>query len=199
MAFVCGCNEIVIRKMMDMQEEYMAMTKWLTNPEILIYYDGRDKTYNVNTVKNKYYPRIIGKDPVTPCMIEDKGQLIGYVQFYRIESKEYDKHNQLSLDHYKSPYGIDLFIGEVNYQNKGIGGKVINVLIQYLFETEGADVIFIDPQTWNSRAIKCYTKSGFSPVKVLTNRELHEGKLRDNLIMNITLEDYMQNNISQTE
>jgi len=76
-----------------------------------------------------------------------------------------------------------LFIGETEYQNQGIGTKAIKLLTKYLFEVKSVDVILIDPQTWNSRAIKCYEKCGFKAIKILEKRELHEGQYRDNFVM----------------
>ena len=53
-------------------------------------------------------------------------------------------------------------------------------------QNENADIIFIDPQTWNKRAIRCYEKCGFNPIMVAENRELHDDEPKDCLIMVIT-------------
>jgi len=60
---------------------------------------------------------------------------------------------------------------------------------RYLFQDENADIIFIDPQTWNKRAVRCYEKSGFNPIMVAKNRELHDDEPKDCLIMVITAKD----------
>ena len=52
-------------------------------------------------------------------------------------------------------------------------------MIRYLIEHKKADRIVMDPQTRNTRAIKCYEKCGFKKVKILPSRELHEGEYQD--------------------
>jgi aminoglycoside 6'-N-acetyltransferase len=41
----------------------------------------------------------------------------------------------------------------------------------------------MDPQTRNTRAIKCYKKCGFKKIKILPKRELHEGEYQDCLLI----------------
>ena len=178
--FLCTSDEISIRKMEDISFDYSLMAKWLSDPEILFYYEGRDNAFSIDRIKEKYSPRILGEEFVTPCIIELNQKPIGYVQYYYENEKKV-----LGVENYDAPYGIDAFIGETEYQNQGIGTKAIKLLTKYLFEVESADVILIDPQTWNSRAIKCYEKCGFKAIKILEKREFHECQYRDNLIMHL--------------
>ncbi len=90
------------------------------------------------------------------------------------------------MSKYKNPHGLDIFIGETQFWNKCIGTKIIQMTIRYLFQNENADIIFIDPQTWNKRAIRCYEKNGFNPIMVVENRELHDDEPKDCLNMAIT-------------
>lgn len=53
-----------------------------------------------------------------------------------------------------------------------IDTKEMRSMISYLFNRKDADIIFIDPQEWNKRAIRCYEKSGFIPRVVIKNREM---------------------------
>lgn len=175
---LCMDDGISIRKMEDNPFDYILMSKWISNPEVLFYYEGRDNAFNIDRIKEKYSPRILGKESVTTCIIELNEKPIGYVQYYYENDKK-----DLGVENYDTPYGIDVFIGETEYQNQGIGTKAIKLLTKYLFEVKSVDVILIDPQTWNSRAIKCYEKCGFKAIKILEKRELHEGQYRDNLVM----------------
>jgi aminoglycoside 6'-N-acetyltransferase len=87
------------------------------------------------------------------------------------------------LDVTKNVYGIDLFIGETNYWNQGIGTKIFSTLVNYLLAELQADKIVIDPNVKNTRAIRCYEKCGFEKVKILPKHELHEGEYRDSWLM----------------
>lgn len=67
-------------------------------------------------------------------------------------------------------------------------------MLSYLFLNENADIVFIDPQTWNKRAIRCYEKSGFTPMTVIKNREMHDGEYKDSLIMSISVQEWKKYN-----
>ena len=54
------------------------------------------------------------------------------------------------------------------------------------FRERNADIIFIDPQTWNTRAIKCYEKSGIASFKVIEKRKQYDAEYMGSLIMCIT-------------
>jgi aminoglycoside 6'-N-acetyltransferase len=82
-------------------------------------------------------------------------------------------------------YAIDLFIGETEYWNQGIGSRVISKLVDYLFNELNVQKVVVDPETWNTRAIHCYEKCGFVKVKLLPKHELHEGEYRDCWLMAI--------------
>jgi aminoglycoside 6'-N-acetyltransferase len=172
--------------MEDCMDEYNLLAKWLSTPEVLKFYEGRNNPFDLDKVVKKFGPRARGENLVTPCIIEYDEQAVGYIQYYKIDPEEYDVKEKIDISKYQSPYGIDLFIGEPDYWNKGIGSKLMKKMIQYLFEIKKADVIFIDPLTSNKRAIKCYEKSGFKAVGVIEKREIFEGEYKDNLIMSIT-------------
>ncbi|MEX1030717.1 MAG: GNAT family N-acetyltransferase [Paenibacillaceae bacterium] len=61
-------------------------------------------------------------------------------------------------------------------------------MIEYLVTDEKANRIIMDPQTWNKRALACYTKCGFRIVRLLEQHEKHEGKMRDCYLMEYSLE-----------
>jgi aminoglycoside 6'-N-acetyltransferase len=83
-------------------------------------------------------------------------------------------------------YGIDQFIGEPQYWNKGIGTRLVTGMVQYLLEEKGATIVIMDPQVRNTRAIQCYEKCGFEKVKFLPEHELHEGVMRDCWLLEYT-------------
>jgi len=182
---VCQNDKITIRKMEDCTADYSLMSNWLSNPVILEYYGGRDNPINLQKAIEKYRPRICGDSYVIPCIIEYDKTAVGYIQYYK-EDVEPLVRESLGGREYQNPYGLDLFIGELDYWNKGVGTAVVKLIVDYLLQNSIADIIFIDPQTWNKRAIRCYEKCGFKPIAVLEKRELHEGEYKDNLIMAVT-------------
>lgn len=177
-------KNIVIRLMEDKIEDYTLMSKWLTDPNVLQYYEGRDNPFNIDRIIAKYKPRILDNSNITSCIIQYNNMDIGYIQYYQLTSEEY---LEFGYDIQEIVFGIDLFIGEVEYWNKGIGCKVLKLLIKMLEREKKANRIAIVPQTWNVRAIKCYEKCGLTKVRLLKKHELHEREYKDSWLMEIKL------------
>ena len=79
---------------------------------------------------------------------------------------------------------MDLFLGEPERWNQGIGTILIRVMTNRLVKESGASVIVVDPRVDNLRAIHVYEKCGFKKVALLAKHELHEGQYRDCWLMN---------------
>lgn len=160
--------------------DFETMARWLSDEKVLKYYDGRDNPSDLAKIIAEYSPRISDDSPVTPCIIRENGINIGYIQFYPIEGQE---KTELKAESYRTPYGIDLFIGEEQARGRGVGPKVIRMMCNYLFRHAGADVVVSDPQKRNTRSVNTFLKCGFHQVAVLPDHELHEGKMETCLIM----------------
>ena len=80
-------------------------------------------------------------------------------------------------------YGIDQFIGEPDYWNRGIGTEYLKLVLKFLREEKQADAVIMDPHQDNIRAVKFYQKAGFRIIKILPEHELHEGAMRDCYLM----------------
>ena len=115
-----------------------------------------------------------------PCMMLSEGQPVGFTQFYRVlDGEEYD------IENVEGVYGVDLFIGEPQLWNQGIGTKTLSALVDYLFGELGALRVVIDPRVSNARAVRSYERCGFSKIKVLSEHEVHEGTYWDAWLMSI--------------
>ena len=168
-------ENLKIRKL-EFKDNYL-LAKWLSNPIVLEYYDGRDNPFDLEKVNKHFFDR---NDSVYGCIIEYEEQEIGYIQYYQLDeqtTKTYGLNVQDNI------YGMDQFIGEVDYWNKGIGKLLVSSMVDYLLEQKQAGKVVMDPQACNVRAIKCYEKCGFKKVKLLPKHELHEGEYRDCWLM----------------
>ncbi|XRG79168.1 GNAT family N-acetyltransferase [Rossellomorea sp. GAMAL-10_SWC] len=115
------------------------------------------------------------------CIVVYENIEIGHIQFYKLddESKiEYGYENTSEVI-----YGMDQFIGETDFWNRGIGSLLVSSMVNYLVNNQNAEKVVVDPQTWNVRAIKCYEKCGFKKIRLLPKHELHEGEYRDCYVM----------------
>lgn len=175
-------GSITIRGMKDIENDYKLMAKWLSDARVLEFYQGRDKPSTVEEVKRKYGPRTKGQSYVSSCIIEFEEKPIGYIQYYPTQD---DEKKICGYDQNEVIYGVDLFIGEVEYQDRGVGSQVISTLIDYIKTSIKPEKIIIDPRVNNKRAIRCYEKCGFVARRILKENELHEGVYCDNLLMEI--------------
>ncbi|MBD2296750.1 GNAT family N-acetyltransferase [Anabaena sphaerica FACHB-251] len=176
-------DEIKIRPMQDHKHDYLLMEKWRTDEKVLKFYGGRDYPYNLAKVIKTYKPRILGKEPLIPCIFSYQNIAIGYLQYYELNKLPQYIREMYSLEDTNHVYGIDLFIGETQYWNQGIGTKVLSSAIDYIFSQLPAVKIVIDPHVKNFRAIRCYEKCGFVKVKLLPCHDLLEGKYQDCWLM----------------
>ncbi len=155
-------------------EDAPLLLKWLTDPAVLEWYEGRDNPYDADRVQQDFYGENEGE---TLCLLLWRDRPIGYVQFYPLEDEERELYGY--ADGPATIYGMDQFIGETEYWGQGIGTRAIASITDYLFQERGADKLVMDPQVRNERAIRVYEKNGFARVKRLEQRELHEGEFRD--------------------
>ncbi|WP_416149824.1 GNAT family N-acetyltransferase [Salipaludibacillus sp. HK11] len=159
-----------VRKL-EIKDNYL-LANWLSDPTLLQFYEGRDNRFDLNKVNKVFYDI---DDNEVKCIVEFDGNEIGYIQFYKLDDETKKEYGYLD----KNIYGTDQFIGEVEYWNKGIGTLLVTSMVKFLIEHKKADRVVMDPQTRNTRAIKCYEKSGFKKVRILPKHELHEGIYQD--------------------
>lgn len=172
--------DITIRPMQDELFDYKLMTKWLSDPKVYEFVHGKPK--DLEWVKNKYSPRIQKKENINACFIEFKKQPIGYVQYFDI--KKYEK--DYVMQNTKDVWAIDIWIGEPDFWEKGIGSKTVKLLVDYIFKNHMAKKIIIDPHTDNPRAIRAYEKAGFKKVRILKNHEDYKDTKVDAWLMEQT-------------
>lgn len=134
-----------------MEDDASIISKWLTDPAVLQYYEGRDNPQSVEKVLDHFIHSPNSNEK--RCLIEFDTVPIGYIQMYPVDSEWKASYGYKES---QNVWGMDQFIGEM-----------------------GAEAIAMDPKVNNERAIKCYEKSGFKKVKILKEHELHEGKLED--------------------
>jgi len=172
----CKVGKLTVRSL-ERHDKHL-LVKWLSDNQVLKYYEGRNNPHDEDMIEEAFYNGDIYE---TRCIIEYSQITIGYLQFYVISEEEYEEYGYANFR--GTIYGTDQFIGEPKYWGQGIGKVLMKSMINFLVTVKGAQKIILDPQSWNERAIKCYEKSGFIKVKLLPNKELHEGELKDCWLM----------------
>lgn len=162
-------------------EDGPILHKWLNDPRVLAYYEGRDNPHDMNMVRKRFLSKT-GSIDVLGCLISWKDSPVGYVQVYPVLGEELVLYG---YPHDHLIYGMDQFLGEPGLWNQGIGTLLVGAVVDWLFQECKAERVVMDPRADNLRAIHVYEKCGFRKVKILPKRELHEGKYRDCCLMEI--------------
>jgi aminoglycoside 6'-N-acetyltransferase len=119
--------------------EYELMAKWLTDPRVLEFYEGRDNPYPLARIVNEYSRSVLYSQGVTPCFLISKGGPIGYMQFCPVASEEdLLSYGLEATDAASNIFGLDQFIGEPEYWDRGIGTRAVQLMLSYLFTSKQA-------------------------------------------------------------
>ncbi|WP_410982916.1 GNAT family N-acetyltransferase [Bacillus cereus] len=156
------------------EDDVTIISKWLTNPEVLQYYEGRDNPQSPEKIRMHFIHT--PKSDEKRCLVEYAGEPIGYIQIYPIDSEWKELYGYREN---QNIWGMDQFIGEPTYWNRGIGTELVQAAIIYITDELGAEAIAMDSRISNERVIRCYEKCGFQKVKKLKEHELHEGMRED--------------------
>ncbi|MGE7947958.1 GNAT family N-acetyltransferase [Lysinibacillus sp. NPDC093688] len=157
-------NNIYIRKMTD--NDYGLMAKWLSTKEVLEFYGDINSPFSIEQVRKKYEPRIRGEILVFPFIVELDDSPIGFMQYYKLPTEELKELGYLNN---QVVFGIDQFIGIPKLFNKGYGTIMVSKFIELIFKITDAEIIILDPEVSNERAIRCYEKCGFTKVRKINN------------------------------
>lgn len=171
---------IVVRAMRDDDADYQLLATWLSDPAVLEWYEGRDKPFDIDRVREKFAPRVLSGDGVRPCIIELDATPIGYLQYYPVEDA-----SDYELGSAEDAWAFDLFIGKPALWGTGVGSRALQAMVDFVVANFGPRLLVIDPRVDNPRAIRAYEKVGFTKVKLLAAHESHEGTMRDCWLMAI--------------
>ncbi|WP_332093732.1 hypothetical protein [Oceanobacillus oncorhynchi] len=98
-------NKLTVRELT--KEDNYLLAKWLSDPAVLQFYDGRDNPFDLEKVNEKFYPL---QDNVVRCIIAFDNIEIGYIQYSLLNVNTRKKYGYLNDNNVI--YGIDQFIGE---------------------------------------------------------------------------------------
>ena len=138
-------------------DDFPLMLGWLSKDHVKEWWNDADDTlekvalhYGANDETERFI--LYEKD-------EEKEIPIGYFQYYFADDDS---------------IGIDQFIGEKDYLNRGIGTRAIKIFVEMIARRHRPARIILDPSPENKRAVRCYEKVGF---KYYENRHTGDGSL----------------------
>lgn len=140
------------------EDDIPLLCSWVKQPEVARWWYESDLDWP--SFLSKYRDKL-SKGVAFPFLVCFDGQPIGYIEYY-IANKVGDGWWP---DLPSGVYGIDVFIGEAQKLGRGYGSIFIRKFIDMLAEKSEVKKIILDAAVDNLRAIRCYEKVGFSPVK----------------------------------
>lgn len=135
------------------------LCQWLEKPHVLEWWNDNLKS---EEIKEKYGKRI-GDNVVCPYIAYLNDKPIGFIQYYwasKIGDGWWPNEDENTV-------GLDQFIGEEDYINKGFGTLMIKEFIQFLFQNPLIKKIITEADPDNFRAKRCYEKVGFREVGII--------------------------------
>ena len=141
------------------KEHSELLLRWLSAPEVRKWWGDPEK--ELNAIMNR---KNLGTADADGYVVQVQNTLIAYIQSWdaTILDDNWKEEEPWLEGVPKGTLGIDILIGEPNMIGKGLGGEIIEAFSEKLF-AQGAKRLMIDPDAGNERAIKAYTKAGFTP------------------------------------
>lgn len=162
-------NGVSIRFMENTENDMAMLLSWLTNPDVLQYVYAENAPWNIEKIWGEFSEKATGESSVVACMIMYQDREIGYIQYYPIEEYSYKLNDQSLYEQIKGGYGVDMFIGEPELWQKGIGSQALNILEDHFRKTLNMHTICVDPAVDNERGIAFWRNVGFETIDIIEN------------------------------
>lgn len=163
----------------DASPEYLS---WLNDPEIKKYLETPPTN---STEQLKEYIRKQNEDP--------NSIFLGI--FDRKKNRHIGNIKLEPIDWQKKIARFGTLIGNKDYWNNGYGTEASQLILKYAFEEIGLEKVDLGVIEYNQRAINCYKKCGFKIREIVPKCLNHEGIIYDNVMMEISKEEFEENRI----
>ncbi len=138
----------------DFNESHLLLLrKWLKEPHVAEFWQEPE---DENEFREKYLSKLKNRG-ISSHIIQLDDIPVGYIQSYEAKSIG----GGWWPDAKPGTYGIDQFIGDPQFINKGLGSMIIFRFVEILFQNSNVLEVIADPDPTNTRAIRAYEKIGF--------------------------------------
>lgn len=135
------------------------LCRWSEKPHVLEWWNDQ---LAPEQIKEKYRMRI-DDDVICPYIAYMNNKPIAFIQYYwasKVGEVWWPNEDANTV-------GLDQFIGEENYINKGFGTLMMKEFIQFLFQNPLIKKIITEADPNNLRAKRCYEKAGFHEMGII--------------------------------
>jgi aminoglycoside 6'-N-acetyltransferase-1b/aminoglycoside 6'-N-acetyltransferase-2 len=147
------------------ERDLPMLHEWLNRPHIVEWWGGEEERPTLDEVLEKYVPRVLAQESVTPYIAMLGDEPIGFAQSYVALGSD-DGWWEDETD--PGVRGIDQFLANQTQLNKGLGTKLVQALVELLFSDSTVTKVQTEAAPNNHRAIRCYEKAGFVQQDVIT-------------------------------
>jgi RimJ/RimL family protein N-acetyltransferase len=134
---------------------------WLARPHVAEWWSP---TPTLAELIEEYGPLTDSRGRTRPYLVLGDGEPIGFIQSY-VAMGSGDGWWEDERD--PGVRGIDQFLAHADQLGRGIGPAMIRAFVRELFADPAVTTVQTDPSPDNARAIRCYAKVGFRPVREL--------------------------------
>ena len=173
---------LVIRRMRDEPAEYERMAQWQNQPHVREWWDPDEPPLSPDEARQRYRGSTGADSPMTACIFEFNGRAAGYIQFHPWAAYPEDAE-AMGVPLVEGAWGLDVFVGEPDLIDRGIGTALVDLLSRYLFEERGASCVMFVAAVDNARALRAYEKAGFAREGRALDTDVKNGRRVDSWVL----------------
>lgn len=143
-------QQIVLRPVTDRD---MALIRgWLLQDHVVKWFEHpQDWLNEIENRKNQFAW-------INHFIVSFEGADIGFCQYYAYKNSGEDWHGSVDVE---GSYSLDYLIGDMAYMGRGLGKKIICVLVQEIGKAPDAKRVLAKPDTQNAASCNTLLSAGF--------------------------------------
>ncbi|HUL38679.1 MAG TPA: GNAT family protein [Methanomassiliicoccales archaeon] len=167
----------LVRLRAPQRADIPMFVKWFNDPETTRYL-LRTPPMGMEE-EEAWYDSLIGKDMKVFSIETLEGRLVGNVGI-------------IHVDWANRNADIGIIIGEKECWSMGYGTEAITLLLGYMFDELNLERVWLYCDMENLRAQRCYEKCGLRTEGVFRHHRLQAGKFRDDAVMSILKQEWLE-------
>jgi len=144
------------------EDDISLFHEWIQRPHVAEWWGRDHEAPSLDETRAKYLPRLLEGQAVCPYIALLEGRPIGWAQSYvplGVGGGWWKEETDPGVR------GIDQFLCEARTLGQGLGTRMVTAFVTLLFSDPAVTRIQTDPNPENTRAIRCYEKSGFLALR----------------------------------
>ncbi|MBC7939968.1 MAG: GNAT family N-acetyltransferase [Chitinophagaceae bacterium] len=138
---------------------------WLHRPHVARWWLGEDDPPTLQDTVSDYGAAALAQSSDELFIAHAAAEPIGFIQSY-VAKGSGDGWWEDEVD--PGVRGVDQFLSDGDRLNQGLGTRMLGAFVARLFQDTAVTRVQADPHPANTRAIRCYSKVGFKPVREIT-------------------------------